>query len=63
MMPFITILLLTISLLIFGGQQFASQHNGGNSAMNRTSEVINKDIPPMDLHIPAVTGTATFALG
>ena len=62
MMPLITIILLAISLLFAGGQEFAVQDDGG-AIMNRTPEIMNKDIPPVDLKVPAVIETATFALG
>jgi hypothetical protein len=63
MMPFITIILLTMSLIFFGGQHFAAQEYGGNSTMNKPDVTMNQDIPPADLDVPAVTETATFALG
>jgi len=63
MMPFIAIILLAISLLFAGGQQFTAQNYGGAVMEYRTADRTNKVIPPVDLKVPAVTETATFALG
>jgi hypothetical protein len=63
MMPLMSIIFLTMSLIFVGGQHFAAQEYGGRIIMNRSAETMNKEIPQIDRDIPAVTETATFALG
>jgi hypothetical protein len=61
--PLVTIIILLISFVFVGGQHFAAQKRGVESTMNRPGEILNKDIPPIDLAVPEITETATFALG
>ena len=53
-----------ISLFIFlTGIYFLTEKGGNLMAMSGPVEAYNTDIPKIDMNPPAVTETATFALG
>ncbi len=62
-MPFISIILLAVSLVFFAGEHFSAQEYGGFNTMDRRAVKMDTNIPPLDFDVPTVTETATFALG
>jgi len=67
-MPFKTILLIVVSLLIAGEGYYAAQVHVDKGVMKEDMETMNmktmnKDIPPIDMERPSLIKTATFAMG
>ncbi len=63
-MRYTTFIMAIVSLFIFlEGGYFSIEKGGHTMAMSKPLETLNKDIPKIDVNIPAATETATFALG
>jgi hypothetical protein len=55
--------IITVIVLLFIGGYFSIEKGGHTMAMSKPLETVNKDIPKIDVNVPAATETATFALG
>ena len=63
-MRYTTTIIAMVSLFVFlEGGYFAIEKGGRTMAMSKPLVTVNKDIPKIDIDIPPVTETATFALG